>query len=94
MKHEVERINSINILLCTPGRLLQQVDETICFHASNIQMLVLEEAGRISDMGSADTMNAIIENLPKKHQVLLFSDTRARSVKDPARLSSKDSEYV
>lgn len=94
MKHEAERINNLNILLCTPGRLLQHVDETICFHATNIQMLVLSEAGRILDMGSADTMNTIVENLPKKRQALLFSDTRAKSVNDPARLSSKDSEYV
>lgn len=39
LKHEAERINNINILVCTPGRLLQHMDETICFHATNLQML-------------------------------------------------------
>ncbi|OBS78224.1 hypothetical protein A6R68_19389, partial [Neotoma lepida] len=49
---------------------------------------------RILDMGFADTMNAIIENLPKKRQTLLFSATQTKSVKDLARLSLKDPEYV
>nr|KAF6464771.1 DEAD-box helicase 10 [Rousettus aegyptiacus] len=70
------------------------MDETICFHATNLQMLVLDEADRILDMGFADTMNAIIENLPKKRQTLLFSATQTKSVKDLARLSLKNPEYV
>ncbi|XP_058401248.1 probable ATP-dependent RNA helicase DDX10 isoform X1 [Diceros bicornis minor] len=94
LKHEAERINNINILVCTPGRLLQHMDETICFHATNLQMLVLDEADRILDMGFADTMNAVIENLPKKRQTLLFSATQTKSVKDLARLSLKNPEYV
>uniref|UniRef100_A0A8C0SBR6 ATP-dependent RNA helicase n=2 Tax=Canis lupus familiaris TaxID=9615 RepID=A0A8C0SBR6_CANLF len=94
LKHEAERINNINILVCTPGRLLQHMDETICFHATNLQMLVLDEADRILDMGFADTMNAIIENLPKKRQTLLFSATQTKSVKDLARLSLKNPEYI
>ncbi|XP_055278959.1 probable ATP-dependent RNA helicase DDX10 [Moschus berezovskii] len=94
LKHEAERINNINILVCTPGRLLQHMDETICFHATNLQMLVLDEADRILDMGFAETMNAIIENLPKKRQTLLFSATQTKSVKDLARLSLKNPEYV
>lgn len=94
LKHEAERINNINILVCTPGRLLQHMDETICFHATDLQMLVLDEADRILDMGFADTMNAIIENLPKKRQTLLFSATQTKSVKDLARLSLKNPEYV
>uniref|UniRef100_H0X3T7 ATP-dependent RNA helicase n=1 Tax=Otolemur garnettii TaxID=30611 RepID=H0X3T7_OTOGA len=94
LKQEAERINNINILVCTPGRLLQHMDETVSFHATNLQMLVLDEADRILDMGFADTMNAIIENLPRKRQTLLFSATQTKSVKDLARLSLKDPEYV
>uniref|UniRef100_A0A2K6SWR5 ATP-dependent RNA helicase n=1 Tax=Saimiri boliviensis boliviensis TaxID=39432 RepID=A0A2K6SWR5_SAIBB len=94
LKHEAERINNINILVCTPGRLLQHMDETVSFHATDLQMLVLDEADRILDMGFADTMNAIIENLPKKRQTLLFSATQTKSVKDLARLSLKNPEYV
>nr|XP_003221744.1 PREDICTED: probable ATP-dependent RNA helicase DDX10 isoform X4 [Anolis carolinensis] len=94
LKQEADRIHNINILICTPGRLLQHMDETSYFYASDLQMLILDEADRILDMGFADTMNAIIENLPKKRQTLLFSATQTKSVKDLARLSLKDPEYV
>ncbi|XP_020658821.3 putative ATP-dependent RNA helicase DDX10 [Pogona vitticeps] len=94
LKQESSRIHNINILICTPGRLLQHMDETSYFHASELQMLILDEADRILDMGFAETMNAIIENLPKKRQTLLFSATQTKSVKDLARLSLKDPEYV
>ncbi|XP_067418921.1 probable ATP-dependent RNA helicase DDX10 isoform X5 [Emydura macquarii macquarii] len=94
LKEESTKIHHINILICTPGRLLQHMDETSYFHASDLQMLILDEADRILDMGFADTMNAIIENLPKKRQTLLFSATQTKSVKDLARLSLKDPEYV
>ena len=40
----------MNILVCTPGRLLQHMDETPGFDASALQLLVLDEADRILDM--------------------------------------------
>jgi ATP-dependent RNA helicase DDX10/DBP4 len=46
------------------------------------------------DMGFQRTINAVVENLPKQRQTLLFSATQTRSVKDLARLSLKDPEYV
>lgn len=94
LKNESEKIHRTNIVICTPGRLLQHMDETAAFHASDLHMLVLDEADRILDMGFADTLNAIVENLPKSRQTLLFSATQTKSVKDLARLSLKDPEYV
>lgn len=94
LKQESASIHRTNILICTPGRLLQHMDETSLFHTCDLQMLILDEADRILDMGFSDTMNAIIENLPAKRQTLLFSATQTKSVKDLARLSLKDPEYV
>lgn len=94
LKSESEKVQYTNIVICTPGRLLQHMDETTAFHASNLHMLVLDEADRILDMGFADTLNAIVENLPKSRQTLLFSATQTKSVKDLARLSLKEPEYV
>ncbi|KAF7653625.1 hypothetical protein LDENG_00080780 [Lucifuga dentata] len=94
LKTESERIHRTNIVICTPGRLLQHMDETADFTASSLHMLVLDEADRILDMGFADTLNAIVENLPKSRQTLLFSATQTKSVKDLARLSLKDPAYV
>ncbi|KAI8087481.1 P-loop containing nucleoside triphosphate hydrolase protein [Thamnidium elegans] len=93
-KVEQERIARMNILVCTPGRLLQHMDQSVGFTCDNLQMLILDEADRIMDMGFQNTMNAIIENLPPHRQTLLFSATQTRSVKDLARLSLKDPEYV
>ncbi|CAO3593014.1 unnamed protein product [Absidia cylindrospora] len=84
----------MNILVATPGRLLQHMDQTVGFNCDNLQVLVLDEADRIMDMGFQRTINAVVENLPKQRQTLLFSATQTRSVKDLARLSLKDPEYV
>lgn len=94
LKQEQDRLSRMNILVATPGRLLQHMDQTIGFDASNVQVLVLDEADRILDMGFANTLNAIVENLPKDRQTLLFSATQTKKVKDLARLSLQDPEYV
>lgn len=91
---EKHRMHQINIVICTPGRLLQHMDENPLFDCVNMQILVLDEADRCLDMGFEQTMNSIIENLPPKHQTLLFSATQTKSVRDLARLSLKDPKYI
>lgn len=91
---ERERLGRMNILVCTPGRMLQHMDQTAMFEIGNLQILVLDEADRIMDMGFQGTVDAIVEHLPKQRQTLLFSATQTRKVSDLARLSLKDPEYV
>src|SRR5271170_6300238 len=91
---EQSRLETINILICTPGRLLQHMDQTASFHSENIQLLILDEADRILDMGFRNTVDGIIQHLPKQRQTLLFSATQTSSVRDLARLSLKEPEYV
>ena len=94
LKFETKRMDRCNIVVCTPGRLLQHMDENPLFICDNLKMLILDEADRILDMGFAKTMNAIIDNLPTERQTLLFSATQTKSVKDLARLSLKDPVFV
>lgn len=94
LKFERKRMDQINILICTPGRLLQHMDENPLFDCSHLQILVLDEADRCLDMGFETTMNAIIENLPAERQTLLFSATQTKSVKDLARLSLSFPTYI
>ncbi|XP_055910997.1 probable ATP-dependent RNA helicase DDX10 [Eupeodes corollae] len=94
LKFEKKRMDQCNIIICTPGRLLQHMDENPLFDASTMQVLVLDEADRCLDMGFEQTMNGIIENLPPERQTLLFSATQTKSVKDLARLSLDNAVYV
>ncbi|XP_020283015.1 probable ATP-dependent RNA helicase DDX10 [Pseudomyrmex gracilis] len=94
LKFERKRMDQCNVVICTPGRLLQHMDENPLFNCVNMQILVLDEADRCLDMGFEKTMNSIIENLPPERQTLLFSATQTKSVKDLARLSLKDPLYV
>ena len=94
MKDEAERLDRMNILVCTPGRMLQHLDQTAGFDVDNLQMLVLDEADRIMDMGFQSAVDALVEHLPKSRQTLLFSATQSKRVSDLARLSLKDPEYV
>ncbi|MCJ1335327.1 ATP-dependent RNA helicase dbp4 [Bachmanniomyces sp. S44760] len=94
LQEERDRLGRINILVCTPGRILQHMDQTAAFEVDNLQMLVLDEADRILDMGFQGAVDAIIEHLPNSRQTLLFSATQTKKVSDLARLSLKDPEYV
>ncbi|KAK9473484.1 P-loop containing nucleoside triphosphate hydrolase protein [Dipodascopsis tothii] len=91
---ERERISRLNILICTPGRLLQHMDQAAGFETGNLKMLVLDEADRILDMGFRSTLDAIVEHLPRERQTMLFSATQTKSVSDLARLSLKEPEYI
>lgn len=94
LQEERERLGRMNILVCTPGRMLQHMDQTAAFEIDNLQMLVLDEADRIMDMGFQSTVDAIVEHLPKERQTLLFSATQTKKVSDLARLSLRDPEYI
>ncbi|QUC20736.1 uncharacterized protein UV8b_04977 [Ustilaginoidea virens] len=94
LKEEAERLARMNILVCTPGRMLQHLDQTAGFDANNLQLLVLDEADRIMDMGFQSAVDALVEHLPTSRQTLMFSATQSNKVSDLARLSLKEPEYV
>ena len=94
LQEERERLGRMNILVCTPGRMLQHMDQTAAFEVDNLQMLVLDEADRIMDMGFQSSVDAILEHLPKQRQTMLFSATQTKKVSDLGRLSLRDPEYV
>ena len=54
---EKEMMQSMNILICTPGRLLQHMDETVYFNGDNLKCLVLDEVDRLMDMGFKDSID-------------------------------------
>ena len=93
-KAEQQRIGGMNILVATPGRLLQHMDESPTFRADNLQILVLDEADQILNQGFQKDLNAILAHLPPDRQTLLFSATQTSSVADLARLSLDKPEFL
>jgi ATP-dependent RNA helicase DDX10/DBP4 len=87
---ERKRIDQMNIIICTPGRMQQHMEENPLFYGDNLKILIIDEADRILDMGFKDSLDAIVEFLPKERQCLLFSATQTKSVKDLVRLHMKD----
>ncbi|XP_060596104.1 uncharacterized protein LOC132750179 [Ruditapes philippinarum] len=79
----------VNILVATPGRLLDHLQNTQDFMYKNLQCLIIDEADRILDVGFEEEMKQIIKLLPKRRQTMLFSATQTRKVEDLARISLK-----
>ncbi|KAF2691280.1 DEAD-domain-containing protein [Lentithecium fluviatile CBS 122367] len=94
LESERQALTKMNILVGTPGRLLQHLSQTVAFNVDDLKMLVLDEADRILDMGFQKDVDAIVEYLPKERQTLLFSATQSKKVSDLARLSLQEPEYV
>ncbi|CAM2714458.1 unnamed protein product [Rotaria socialis] len=94
LKGEQERISRTNIIVCTPGRLLQHFDETWNFSCENLKMLIIDEADRTLDMGFAETMKSIVSNLPKERQTMLFSATPTKSIRELALVSLEKPVYI
>ncbi|MGP9676675.1 MULTISPECIES: DEAD/DEAH box helicase [unclassified Halomonas] len=67
-------IEGIDILVATPGRLLDLAHQR-ALHFDELNAMVLDEADRMVDMGFVDDINKIIERLPENRQNLLFSAT-------------------
>ncbi|MEN9559033.1 MAG: hypothetical protein RLZZ502_244, partial [Pseudomonadota bacterium] len=70
----------IEILIATPGRLLDHVEQKTVF-LNQVQILVLDEADRMLDMGFIPDVKRILSLLPKERQSLLFSATFSNDIK-------------
>ncbi|KGJ98100.1 DEAD/DEAH box helicase [Thalassotalea sp. ND16A] len=83
----------IDILVATPGRLLDMAHQRV-LHFDELEMLVLDEADRMLDMGFIDDINKIIERLPKQRQNLLFSATITDDVRFLAKRTLDDAVEI
>ena len=82
-------VKGVNLLVATPGRLLDHLQNTQGFVYRNLQCLVVDEADRILEIGFEEEMRQIIRLLPKDRQTMLFSATQTTKVEDLARISFK-----
>ncbi|MCZ4338071.1 DEAD/DEAH box helicase [Shewanella colwelliana] len=77
-------IDGVDIVVATPGRLRDLYTQR-AIHFDEIEVLVLDEADRMLDMGFIEDINKIIEQLPPVRQNLLFSATLSRQVRELAK---------
>jgi len=90
MEDQKERlVEGIDILVATPGRLLDLLHQRALYF-DEVEMLVLDEADRMLDMGFIDDITKIIERLPFDRQNLLFSATINEDVRKLADSFSGD----
>lgn len=81
-------VKGVNLLVATPGRLLDHLQNTKGFVFKNLKALVIDEADRILEVGFEEEMKQIIKILPNDNrQTMLFSATQTTKVTDLARIS-------
>jgi ATP-dependent RNA helicase RhlE len=73
-------IRGVDILVATPGRLLDHVGQR-SVNLSNIDILVLDEADRMLDMGFIHDIKKVLALIPREKQTLLFSATFSNDIK-------------
>ncbi|EXJ60008.1 ATP-dependent RNA helicase HAS1 [Cladophialophora yegresii CBS 114405] len=87
---EAEKLSKgVNLLIATPGRLLDHLQNTKGFVYKNVKALIIDEADRILEVGFEDEMRQIVKILPDRdsRQTMLFSATQTTKVEDLARIS-------
>ncbi|KAI9324079.1 ATP-dependent RNA helicase DDX18 [Zopfochytrium polystomum] len=90
-KSEADRlVKGVNLLVATPGRLLDHLQNTKGFILKTFG-LIIDEADRILEAGFEEEMHQIMKILPKERQTMLFSATQTTKVDDLARVSLKKS---
>ncbi len=83
----------VDVLIATPGRLLD-LSRQNCVDLSGVEILVLDEADRMLDMGFLPDIKRVLALLPGKRQNLLFSATFPQAIRDLARRLMTDPAQV
>ncbi|KIO20588.1 hypothetical protein M407DRAFT_10812 [Tulasnella calospora MUT 4182] len=76
-----------DIVIATPGRLIDHIQNTPSFTLDALDILVLDEADRMLSDGFADELQEVIRSCPKNRQTMLFSATMTDDVDSLVRLS-------
>lgn len=86
-------IDGVDVLVATPGRLLDMYAQR-AVHFDEIEVVVLDEADRMLDMGFIEAINKIIQRLPTEAQFLLFSATLSNKVRELAKTAVGEAHEI
>ena len=90
---KIKLVKGVDILVATPGRLLDHVNQRSA-NLSNIDILVLDEADRMLDMGFIHDIKKVLALLPRHKQTLLFSATFSNDIKKLANSLMKSPALI
>lgn len=76
-----------DVVIATPGRLIDHLRNSVAFSLDTLDVLVLDEADRMLEDGFADELAEIIKSCPQSRQTMLFSATMTDSVDELIRMS-------
>ena len=94
MGSQIEKLRrGVDILVATPGRLLDHASQGT-LDLSQVQILVLDEADRMLDMGFIHDIKKVLALVPKQKQVLLFSATFSDEIRDLANGLLRDPLHI
>lgn len=94
MDKQIKKLNQkIHLVIATPGRLLDHLNRKT-IDLSRVNLLILDEADEIINMGFFEDTEEIIKKTPKSRQTLLFSATIPKKFKNLAKKIMKNPEYV
>ena len=78
-----------DVVVATPGRLVDHILNSHSFELSSLEFLVLDEADRLLELGFHEEVNEIVKHCPTQRQTMLFSATMDTKVDDLVNLSLK-----
>ena len=93
IKTQIKELRRATVLIATPGRLLD-LSERGAVDLATIEVLVLDEADRMLDMGFLPAIRRVLAMLPTKRQTLLFSATMSPNIEQLARSTMKEPKLI
>ena len=93
-KEAKKLIKGVNLLIATPGRLMDHLNNTEGFNCNNLCMLIIDEADAILKNGFEDELIQILKILPKERQTMLFSATLTKKIENLGLLSLNNPVYI
>jgi ATP-dependent RNA helicase RhlE len=94
MSRQIESLRrGAGVVVATPGRLLDHVERG-SIHLSTIEVLVLDEADRMLDMGFLPAIRRVLAEIPAKRHTLLFSATMSSAIEKLARSTMNQPKLI
>lgn len=84
---QMELAKKPHVIVATPGRVMDHLENTKGFHLKTIKFLIMDEADRLLSMDFDDSLNRMLPALPRHRQTLLFSATMTSKVSKLQRAS-------